>query len=334
MKDISIANAYVSEVLRGAAAAGYDTQRILKDCGISPRWLAEGKGRVSLDAFVMLVRRTMSLMNDEALGLLERPQRIGTFAMVARAVLHGPDLGSVIEQFSRSNNLLENGFDHEIMQSDDQVIYRLSRRSSQSVKSNYAVESAVMTAHRFFCWLCRARIPLEQVSLDYASPSWREEHRYLFYGTPVSFNHRHTSIVMRAEHMALPVKQDLRSLELYIERAPQDLFTPRLNQSLAHQVRQKILSAIQSGHDIPSMEEVAAVLALHPQTLRRRLRAEQADFREIRTQARRDVAIWLLNRDHYTVEGVAETLGYSESSAFIRAFKDWMGMTPLAYRRG
>lgn len=334
MKDITIASTYVVEAVRGASHAGYDTARLLKECGISPRLLDEPRGRVALEPFVLLIRRTMRLMNDEALGLLERPMRIGTFSMLARSVLHGPDLGAVVQQFARSSNLLENGFDHQVRFEDGRVIYSLNRRSASSVQSQYAVESAVMTAHRFFCWLCRARIPLESVSLDYPAPPWAAEYRYLFYGRPVLFNQREISVVMREADMALPVQQNLNSLENYIARAPQDLFTPRLNQTLAHQVRQSILSRIQQLAGVPSMAQVAAELGLHPQTLRRRLQQEGSDYREVRTQARRDVAIWMLTRSDQSVEEISETLGFSESSAFIRAFKTWMGMTPMAYRRG
>lgn len=333
MKDISIAVPFVAQAVAGAKAAGYDLSRILADCDIPPALLSQPRGRVPLDPFIALIQRLMRVMDDEALGLLERPQRLGTYSMVARAVLHATDLGSAMQLFARYYNLLDSGLISYVETHGDRTIYGLRRRSAAAVRSNYAVESAAMTGHRFFCWLCRARIPIVAVELDYPAPPWAEEYRYLFYRAPVIFNQPETRLSLRSADMALPVRQDISSLEDYIARAPRDLFTPTAHHTASHQVRSTILDHVRDGLGVPSMASVATALDLHPQTLRRRLRGEGTDYTELRTQVRRDVAIWMLGQPGMSVERISEALGFSESSAFIRAFRDWTGMTPRAYRR-
>jgi AraC-like DNA-binding protein len=76
---------------------------------------------------------------------------------------------------------------------------------------------------------------------------------------------------------------------------------------------------------------VAATLGLHPRTLSRRLAQRHTSFRALAdaerlTQARR------LLRTGSAVEHVAHALGYSDGTAFARAFKRWTGWTPAAYR--
>lgn len=337
MRDITIASPFVRQALIGAEAAGYDTKRTLRECGIAPKLLERPQARVALDNFVLLQQRLMVLMNDEALGLLEKPQRLGSFALVARAVLHCENIGEVLEKTARYNNLFEVGFVHQLRKNrqgnSEQWEYSFQRREPQHIKSHFIAESSAMTLHRFVCWLAGARIPLKAVHLDYSAPEWRNEYRYVFYGFPVSFQQSATRLIFRAEDMALPVQQNLSALETYLARAPRDVFTPEANLTHSHQVRREILKQLQKHSKVPSIEDTADRLKLHPQSLRRRLRQEGTDYTELRNQARRDAAIYFLSRENIGIEQISEQLGFSESSAFIRAFKAWTGMTPLAYRK-
>ena len=82
------------------------------------------------------------------------------------------------------------------------------------------------------------------------------------------------------------------------------------------------------------LNAVADELQIHPQTLRRRLDAEGTSFSEIRAFMRRDFALHLLGKQGLSIEEIAYRTGFSESSAFIRAFKTWTGVTPYTYRKG
>jgi AraC-like DNA-binding protein len=86
--------------------------------------------------------------------------------------------------------------------------------------------------------------------------------------------------------------------------------------------------------DMPELVSVAADLDVHPQTLRRRLTAEGTTFKEIKNQLRRDTALHYLGKQGLSIEEIAHRSGFSESSAFIRAFKSWTGVTPYSYRKG
>ena len=83
-----------------------------------------------------------------------------------------------------------------------------------------------------------------------------------------------------------------------------------------------------------SPPDVAAALDIHPQTLRRRLSTEGTTFKDIKNQVRRDTALHFLGKQGLSIEEIAHRAGFSESSAFIRAFKGWTGVTPYTYRKG
>ena len=78
----------------------------------------------------------------------------------------------------------------------------------------------------------------------------------------------------------------------------------------------------------PSAERVAAALSMHPKTLTRHLRSEGTTFRRLLDELRRQLAERYLRQAGLSVEEVAFLLGYSEASAFHRAFRRWTGRAP------
>ncbi|MCZ6829129.1 MAG: AraC family transcriptional regulator ligand-binding domain-containing protein, partial [Gammaproteobacteria bacterium] len=88
----------------------------------------------------------------------------------------------------------------------------------------------------------------------------------------------------------------------------------------------------QSGTTVPSMETIAASLALSPRTLRRRLAEEGYSFQEVKNMARDRRAKYYLSSTNLTLSEIAFELGYSELSAFSRAFRSRAGEAPQAYR--
>lgn len=81
-----------------------------------------------------------------------------------------------------------------------------------------------------------------------------------------------------------------------------------------------------------SAEEVAGLLAMHRRTLSRHLNVEGTGFREIVNEVRFEVACRLLRGTDFSSAQIASALGYSEASAFTRAFRRWSGQTPGAWR--
>ncbi len=83
----------------------------------------------------------------------------------------------------------------------------------------------------------------------------------------------------------------------------------------------------------PTLADAARGLGLSTRTLHRRLEQEGTSFREIKDALRREIALALLEKSELSVAEIAGELGYSEPSAFFRAFQGWTGVAPTVHRK-
>ena len=87
-----------------------------------------------------------------------------------------------------------------------------------------------------------------------------------------------------------------------------------------------------AGSSWPSLALVAKRLGLSPRTLRRRLAADGSSFSAVAADTRQELARRYVASPDVAITEVAFLLGYSEVSAFHRAFRRWTGSTPAAFR--
>ncbi|MFC3679593.1 helix-turn-helix transcriptional regulator [Bacterioplanoides pacificum] len=100
---------------------------------------------------------------------------------------------------------------------------------------------------------------------------------------------------------------------------------------LIERLRKALLKALQSGQANSAF--VARQLNVSERTLFRRLQQYGFSFKQILMQTRTELAKKHLQAGQLTLAEIALLLGYSEQSAFNRAFKRETGLTPRQFQR-
>lgn len=100
---------------------------------------------------------------------------------------------------------------------------------------------------------------------------------------------------------------------------------------LLARVREQVKTGLQRGSG--SLEAVAAAMHMSGRTLQRRLAERDVTFASLVEEVRKSEAARYLTSSRLTVTEIAFLLGYSEVSAFVRAFRAWTGQTPLDFRQ-
>tara|TARA_R110002110_G_scaffold77390_2_gene203473 strand:+ start:6184 stop:7182 length:999 start_codon:yes stop_codon:yes gene_type:complete len=331
VRELSISVYFARAVLRNAVAIGLDPMQLLRKNRISPRLLLEEGARISIERFADLQVSTMLAMNDEALGYTSRRLPIGTWSMMCHAVIGCETLGQALNRYCRFFQLFEATPFPALLEEADLVRLRL-QQDTQDPPKPYPVELMLFNAHRFGSWLVQEHLPLQAVNLAYAPAARPEDYRHMFLANPVHFDAEYCELVFSTTLMDKRISQTEQSLRHYLRHPVLMMLTQDFQRnSWTARVRDQIRHSL---HEMPELGAVAESLDIHPQTLRRRLSAEGTTFKDIKNQLRRDTALHYLGKQGLSIEDIACRAGFSESSAFIRAFKGWTGVTPYTYRKG
>lgn len=96
-------------------------------------------------------------------------------------------------------------------------------------------------------------------------------------------------------------------------------------------VNNQINSILSEGE--PYLTKVAKKMRLTPRVLSKKIKNEGEEFKLLVKQNRHEKALALLKKENVRLSDIAYTLGYTEHSAFTRAFKSWAGCSPCQFRK-
>jgi AraC-like DNA-binding protein len=147
---------------------------------------------------------------------------------------------------------------------------------------------------------------------------------------PPRFGAGVTGLAIRAADAARPLRTGDPVLTRVLDRLVEPILAALAGRrDLAAEVCRRIDAAFDEG--VPALDDIARGLGRSGRTLQRELAELDTTFRALVDHVRRVKARTLLAQD-LPVDEVAARLGYSERSAFVRAFGRWTGAVPHDWR--
>ena len=182
----------------------------------------------------------------------------------------------------------------------------------------------------------RLRPSAESCLVDLAYPS-RDEFTPLIslLGAPVSVGARAHRFEFDAALLDRPVVRKPAELDGFVDGLPCRLWGEADEAPLLHrQIRASLDAALIVGDLMSDLATLAHRLHLSEATLRRRLRVEGVNFRQLREDCVRGMARHHLEQTDWDIETIALRLGFYDGGAFRRAFRRWYGCAPRDAWRG
>lgn len=175
--------------------------------------------------------------------------------------------------------------------------------------------------------------PVRALEVDFVNPRPADLRPYEdFFGGVVRFGRPSTRIVLSARDLALPLRGADAALLALLDAQAEALLQQVAAVSEPVGVwRQALVGLIRSGRT--QLADLAHSLQMSPRSLQRRLALHGHSFQTLLSDTRRQLAEAYLQDPHVELAEVALLLGYSEQSAFTRAFRQWTGQTPSQWRR-
>ena len=169
-----------------------------------------------------------------------------------------------------------------------------------------------------------------RVFFKHAAPATAAAHEEHF-DCPIQFGSEHDALFISRELMLAPNRLGDPAIVGFFDTHLEDEVSKLDDDAaLERRVRQQIAKLLSQG--IPSLSEVATQFGMSGRTLQRRLSDRGYSFQTVVDHSRRELAQRLLRETSYPLAEIAFLTGFSEQSAFNRAFKRWAGQTPRSYR--
>ncbi len=171
--------------------------------------------------------------------------------------------------------------------------------------------------------------PIE-VHLQYRAPDYLSEYEKIF-SSQLFFEQQNNILVFSKDILSLPSKSYNDYLDDLVQKQGRALLKElRTDKSLKLQTQQLIIKQLPTGR--LNLDIIAEKMNMNRRTLARNLKAENTSFQDVLETTRKKLATDYLQQHTLSINDIAFMLGFSESSAFSRAFKQWFGNNPQEYR--
>jgi len=328
-----ISLAAATGLIEAIKAAGGDPDEILRTLGLDRSDFSSPDGFIASSDFAGVLEEAARATGDDCFGLHfgERynPKNIGPLAYVA---LNSPTIAVGLENVGRYLRVHNEAAEVSLVVEGEWAYAR-------QLLVDLALEAPPRQANEFSLAVLLNGLRLmvgsqwapAEVQFAHPAPRQTSEHVRIFHA-PVSFGCAANAFVMERDFVERQVPAaDERLypvLRRYLDRVLKEM--PREDRLLAS-VRRVVGESMRDGD--PKLTQVARKLAMSPRTLQRRLKEYALDFKALVDDTRRRFSLNYLRDRKNTLTEIAYLLGYSEVSAFNRAFKRWTGSTPSDYRR-
>jgi AraC-like DNA-binding protein len=177
--------------------------------------------------------------------------------------------------------------------------------------------------------LTGGKFKLKALYLDYPAPEGAEHYEELFQ-CPILFEQDIIKMEFDASLLNLKMKNaDPESQRVCEQRCQELLKGLKSSVDLVDQIRRIIY---ENPCDRRDEYSVASILCMSTRTLRRQLKSANTSFRQVLSEVLKALAFDYLNQTSLSIDEISFLLGYSDTSSFRHAFKQWTGETPTTYR--
>jgi AraC-like DNA-binding protein len=306
---------------------------LVRGAGLDPAVLGDPEALHSVRSILSFLESAARVSGDDCFGLEFGAQLpVQDLDVLGYVMLHSPTLGAGFENTCRYYAVQQTLGRLVLTRGavNAQLTYELPVPRGVRTGQLIDVIFAVLTRYARQA-TGKPRWSPRQVRFTHPAPSnpLRFER---FFRASARFGQPVNALLFRRTDLDLPLESPDPGLLPILERHARDLLA-RLPRSgtFADTARRLVAELLGTGN--VAIETVAARLHMTPRSLQRRLQEDGSSYQQLLAETRLALAQRYLDTRTLPLTEVAFLLGYSELSAFSRAFRRWTGQSPLRFRR-
>jgi AraC-like DNA-binding protein len=301
---------------------------LLAGTSVDEATLTDLRATISTEQWVTLLLRGLEITGDPALGLALGESSPSMLQVVGQLIASCRTLRESLEVMQRYHTLLSNNTVWTLEEHDDKAILYCNDGITQWLARRVSLEATLALGYRIGRTLVAQGS--DEVWFEYEEPPHVAQYARVF-ACPVRFNQPRNALIFARSllDMAQPHGDDTTRAVLLA--GADTLLRERESERLAERVR----AMLRYEHDFAqiNVHRVAERLSVNVRALRRRLNIEGSSVADLLNEARLRIAQQELSKPEATIKEVAHSLGFSETSAFHRAFKRWSGRAPAQFMK-
>lgn len=244
-------------------------------------------------------------------------------------LLHACDtMGEALLRLTRYGKLIINNMDQIHI---EQVGSNIELQWPDLAHGEYILlELGMAVMRQFSLQLAGRPLQLNHVHFTH-SLEGQAEHYLSFFGCQVYFNQPSNIMSFPAANLNIPIEKPDKALLKILQQQAEEALKNLPNKDIfLQQAQRQLMELCQQGE--PSLIQLADRLHLSQRTLQRRLAQYDLSFQQLLDDVRQQLCRQYLQQQ-VSLSDIAQLIGYSDQSAFTRAYKRWTGTTPLQQRR-
>lgn len=316
------------------AAAGPDVDQrgLLASVGLDANGESDPKTMLVDTVYYDLLERIAEMTDVTDLSLKTgASMRLDEYGALGLAWKAAPTLQGSYARVERFARLWTSVVEYELRPAERGTFFILHRSGARRLGLRLSNEATLASAVSISRQVSPVAFAPLEVHLKHPPPRTLEFHERYF-GCPVFFGSQLDALLLSPGSLAQPNKLGdegiTRFLDRHLESELRELADEASVKVLAKDVIARSLS-----EGLPHMADVARSLGLSVRSLHRRLAEDGMSFRTLTEETRKELAEGLLRDPRYSLSDIAFLTGFSEQSAFNRAFKRWIGRSPAAHRK-
>lgn len=308
---------------------GIDPEPIFKKAGIEPELISNPNARINIDRVDKLWSDVVTIIDDPTFGvkMVEHwhPSMMGA---VGYAWLVSSTLRRALGRIDRYIHTVTEGLDTKL--EDTPAGLKLSFYIDDSVNAQPQQHTLIIAVVMHMCrFNFGDELVASEIHLARAEPENAKE-IFDFFRCDVCFDAEVDSITIAAADADIELSSANKQIALMHDEMLMKYLIEIKKGNLVDQIKKIILENLPDGQVTEQL--VASELNLSERSMQRRLQEHQTTFRFLLDSVREMIAKQYIENPMNRMIDVAFLLGFSEQSAFSRAFKKWTGNTPIEYR--
>lgn len=309
--------------------AGIDADAVLGKVGLQSDVLSNPELRTPHDAQEWFWQAVEEVSGDPHVGL-----HLGDYIPIFKGqvleylFLSSPSFGEGLKRALDYQRLLSDAVRGELVMDDDATV--VLRHLFWSRRLYHFNECGMVGLIKFFRFVTDGAFEPLEIAFRHSPHADFAEYQRVF-GCPIQFNHEYTGVRFDQRLLDLPSAHHEPELLRLHEQLASEQVARLEKQDLVVRANRLIAELLESGH--ANLEEVAQRLDMKPRQLRTRLADAGTNFNQLVAEYRCRLAKRLLAGTDESIDEIVYLTGFSEPSTFYRAFKRWVGMTPIEYRK-